>query len=216
MGGSLSSQRSDYGGAVMRSIYPHIAFCGMDGSGKSTLARMVQEWFIENGQPIEYIHGHTYSVSKTSFNMGASAVNRYRLLFRCISPLVYLDNLYTHFKKYQPILQRSNLVTDRYFYDKICRLLFYQVLTPRMARMYLKLLPRPVFTFVLDIEPSEAYARKAEYTLVEYEIFRRNYNFVANTVGAIVIDTKQSIDVCWSIIRDALESYPMFSEGQNK
>lgn len=188
--------------------FPHIAFCGMDGAGKSTLGHQVEIWLTNHGMPVEFIHGHTYSGSSNSFNMTANDVGRYRLLFRCLVPLALLDNFFTYLKKYRSIVSSKCLVTDRYFYDKVCRLLFYGIITRSMARWYLKLLPKPDIAFFLDLDSEIAFERKGEYSLAEYEIFRQNYRFVATEVGAILIGTGDPFDVCWGRIQTVLEQHP--------
>jgi thymidylate kinase len=65
-----------------------------------------------------------------------------------------------------------------------------------MAKVYLRLLPRPDYVFFLDINPKQAYSRKREYSEKEYNSFRDIYRFIAKYLKAPVLDTGLSLDIC--------------------
>lgn len=182
-----------------------IAFCGVDGSGKTTLAEALSADLEKEGRPVGLKHGHGYSASKDTFGFGEKGVNRYRLLFRLLLPFAYLDNLFTFYFKYRPLLKEKTLICDRYFYDKLARLIFYEICPLALAKVYLQLLPRPDHVFFLDIEASDARNRKEGYTEEALESFRRAYLFIASCLNAPVINTSFSAQDCLRKIKEALE-----------
>ena len=173
-----------------------ITFCGMDGAGKTTLAKKIGHFFKQGGLKFEFIHGHGYSVSQNSFKLDERRVSRLKYLFRLLIPFAFIDNLFTFYFKYNPILKDRILICDRYFYDKIARMMYYEICSESVARIYLKLLPKPDYVFFLDIDPKQAYSRKEEYSEREYNSFRNIYGFIAGYLKAPVIDTSLPLDVC--------------------
>jgi len=176
--------------------FPLIVFCGMDGSGKTTLTNKLAVYLEKAGLKYETTHAHTYSISKSSFGIKEKTVKMLKYLFATLIPLILLDNLYTYYFKYHPILERKILICDRYFYDKVCRMIYYGVCNKHMAEIYLKLLPRPDYIFFLNISPKDACLRKEEYSEEEYSSFGAIYRFVANYLKATVVDTGLSVDAC--------------------
>lgn len=176
--------------------YPLIVFCGMDGTGKTTLAKKVTGFLEEHGHDFEFIHGHGYNVSQNTFALSDETTRKLRYFFRCMVPLALMDNLCTYYFKYRPILKSRFLVCDRYFYDKVARMMFYGICDEFTAKAYLRLLPRPDFTFFLDIDPAEAFQRKQEYSKEEYQRFRQVYRFVADELEMPIIDTSLPLDTC--------------------
>jgi len=204
MGGQICSQgQVDW---MKKGNYPLIAFCGMDGSGKTTFALEVAHYLENRNQPYQYIHAHSYSVSKDSFGVGRDSARRLRLLLRLGMPLALVDNMYAYLTKYRRILRERALICDRYFYDKVCRLMFYEICNESLAKSYLRLLPAPDIVYFLDLPAEVAYRRKGEYSLQEYEVFRKNYKFIADFLGARLIDTTLPLEECTHKIIEALET----------
>lgn len=175
-----------------------VAFCGMDGTGKTTISKKVALNLKKRGYKIKFIHGHTYSLSKNSLKVDEKIINNYRFLFRFLIPLAYIDNIISYFKQYRK--KTISIVSDRYFYDKVVRLIYYKICPIWLARIYLKLLPKPDKVFFLDIEPKRALMRKKEYRLEEFRLFRKYYLLAAQTLSAPVINTRLSIKECVSEI----------------
>lgn len=171
--------------------FPFIVFSGMDGTGKTTLSRHLTGFLTDRGITYHYIHGQSYTVSKNSFSMTEDRVKKLKHIFRFGLPLALADNYYTYLNKYRPILRKNILVCDRYFYDKIARLMFYDICNKGMAKLYLSMLPRPDVIFFLDTPAKTAFDRKKEYTEKEYELFRKYYKFVADFLGAQQVNTDQ-------------------------
>jgi len=183
-----------------------IAFCGMDGAGKSTLAKMAQSWLEVNEHHAIFLHAHTYSLSKNSLSLSSESVVKYRLLLRMAIPISIIDNLYTYYFKYRVHLKKANLITDRYFYDKLVRLLFYGISTPFLARIHCLFIPRPAIIFILNPNPESASKRKGEHSVSDSRIFYENYNLLSRILKTAIINTSAPIEESWSIVERVLES----------
>ena len=177
-----------------------IVFCGMDGTGKSTLAMSLKKHLHQNKIKSSYTHGHTYTTAQKSFRSDEHTVEKYRLFWRLLIPFAYLDNLLTYALQYRSAQRKNVIISDRYFYDKVVRLLYYKICPQWIACIYLKLLPRPDYIFFLDVSPAVAIKRKGEYNRAEHERFRKQYQFAAKVLNVPIIDTSQSIDSCLSEI----------------
>lgn len=178
----------------------------MDGTGKTTLAKRVARFFEEQGFELEFIHAHGYSVSQNTFGLDERKVKNLKYLLRLLIPFAFVDNLFTFYFKYKSILKKKNLICDRYFYDKLARMVYYGICTKLMAKVYLKLLPKADYVFFLDIAPTQAYSRKREYSEKEYDSFRGIYRFIVNYLKAPVIDTSLPLDVC---CKEIFEKFPL-------
>ena len=177
-----------------------IAFCGMDGTGKTTLASKVAQFFKEQGIEFQFIHAHGYSVSQNSFGLDEKKVNCLKYLFGLLIPLAFIDNLFTYYFRYKPVLKNKTLICDRYFYDKAARMIYYGILNKLIAKVYLRLLPKPDFIFFLDVNPQKAYIRKKEYSEKELASFRNIYRFLAEYLEGSVIDTSLPVNNCYKKI----------------
>lgn len=182
-----------------------IAFCGMDGAGKSTLARMAHNWLEINEHHSISLHGHTYSLAKNSLSLSSENVVKYRLLFRMAIPISIIDNLYTYYFKYRIHLKKANLITDRYFYDKLARLLFYGISTPFLAYIHCLFIPRPTILFILNPNPETASQRKGEYSVADSKIFHEKYNLLSKILKIETINTSAPIEESWLIVERVLE-----------
>lgn len=170
-----------------------IAFCGMDGTGKTTLAAELNKYFTRNKLSIYYRHAHGYSISNNSFGIQEETLYRYKWLFTILSPLILLDSFYTYFIKYKPILRHRHLLCDRYFYDKIARLVYFGILPMYVASIFLKILPKPDYIFCLDIDEQTARKRKKEYSENEYRKYRNVYNQIFASLRINPINTTKPI-----------------------
>jgi len=181
-----------------------IVVSGMDGSGKTTISDRIDSLFKSQGQDAQVYHGHGYSVSENSFGFGERAVKRCKRVFSLLLPFAYFDNLFTFYFKYRRMLSKKALVTDRYFYDKLARMLFFGICGEAVAKLYLRCLPRPDFVFFLDVGPQAAFERKNEYSPHELARFRQIYLFIARALGADIIDTTRPLEECMDKIASRL------------
>ncbi|OGK26075.1 hypothetical protein A2954_02780 [Candidatus Roizmanbacteria bacterium RIFCSPLOWO2_01_FULL_37_12] len=171
-----------------------IAFSGFDGTGKSTLAKKIKIYFEGKGFQVAYKHAHGYTISENSFGISKEAVKKYKWMLKLASPVVLFDSWITYLFKYKPILKANILICDRYFYDKIARLLYYRVIGLNLAKLYLKLLPKPDYIFVLDLNENITLLRKKEYSKYQIKRFRTYYKFIADQLNVPIIPTSSSIN----------------------
>lgn len=189
-----------------------IAFCGMDGSGKTTLARSLVQDLSTRGKQSHMIHGHEYAVSADSFSMDEDSIKKHRFWLKLLIPGAWLDNIYTYLFKYLPSSKNSILILDRYFYDKIARMMYFGICGRKIARYYARMLPRPDYLFLLDAEEDYVHMRKPEYTKVQLGVFRENYRFLSGILECTVIDTTRPAEVCRETILDVVLGYENVQE----
>ncbi len=170
-----------------------IAFSGMDGSGKTTLAKKLKTYLEKKSYSVYFKHAHGYAISQNSFAIDEQNIKRFRWLFMLLSPYVLIDSWLTHLLKYRPILNKKTLICDRYFYDKIARLIYYGIISKTLSKMYLYLLPKPDVVFVLDVGEKKAITRKKEYSLNQARNFRDIYQFIARETKTPIIKTAGNI-----------------------
>ena len=175
-----------------------IVFCGPDGSGKTTLAKKLTNYLKKRKLCCHFIHAHQYTFSPRSFGFKEIQVNRFKYLLRIILPLALFDNFLTYFFKYRPVLKKSSLICDRYFYDKLARMLYYGIATKTLVKIYLKLLPKPGLAFFLTGTAKKKISDK------ELKDYKKNYRFLAREVGAIKINTNLSKKICFNKIKNYL------------
>lgn len=142
------------------------------------------------------IHGHEYAVSVNSFSMDENSVKKHRFWLKFLVPGAWLDNIYTYLFKYLPSAKNSILILDRYFYDKIARMMYFGICGRKIARFYARMLPPPNYLFLLDAEEDHVHRRKPEYTKVQLGVFRENYRFLSEILECSVIDTTRPLEVC--------------------
>lgn len=176
----------------------------MDGSGKTTLAKKVAVHLKKQGIKSQFIHAHAYRVSQNSFGLRPKAVRNLKYLFRLLLPFAFFDNLFTYCFRYKPILKDRTLICDRYFYDKLARMVYYGIAGQFLAKIYLKLLPKPDFVFFLDLAPEKIYQRKKEYAKRDLQTFRKIYKFLAKVLETKMINTRLPLDTSIKKIIKAL------------
>ena len=139
-----------------------IAFSGMDGSGKTTVAKKLESYMNKKGYNVFFKHAHGYAISKNSFSVDEKSIKRFRWLLFLLSPFMLLDSYFTYYFKYKPQLKHNTVICDRYFYDKVARMLYYNIINKFVARIYLSLLPQPDHLFFLNVSSHNAKLRKNE------------------------------------------------------
>ena len=173
-----------------------IVLCGMDGSGKTTLANRLATELASRGVETEVIHGHTYAASSNSFGFSEERIRKYRILLRLVLPLAWLDNLYTYFTRYRSAGRGKTIISDRYFYDKAARLLYFGIGGKELMKLYVKTLPRPQHIFFLDLPEDIAARRKEDYSREQLKNFRNAYRYLARVLNAPLIDSSEPPEKC--------------------
>ncbi|MCR4329312.1 MAG: hypothetical protein NUV65_02080 [Candidatus Roizmanbacteria bacterium] len=170
-----------------------IVLCGMDGTGKSTLAKKLAEYYENRKFAVHIKHAHTYTISPNSFAVNDSNIDKYKWFFSLLVPFAYFDNLFTYWYKYRKEFVDKILICDRYFYDKVAHLIYYGICSKPLAKIYLRLLPKPKYALFLDAPPEKAKNRKKEHSLKELTRYREIYSYIASTINAPIIKTDVSI-----------------------
>jgi len=184
-----------------------IAFCGPDGSGKTTLAKETVLQLRKNGRDVHYCHGHAYTFAPTSLGLKKKKVLKLRKLLCFLTPFGLIDNLFTYYFYYRPILKKKSLICDRYFYDKLARLFNYGLINSFWLKVYLRLLPKPDLVFFLKLDPQTIRKRKKEYSLEELTKFNRAYKQMAKIINAQIIKTNQPLPICLKKIFTKIKNY---------
>jgi len=122
----------------------------------------------------ELIHSHSYSISSDSFGISEAVITKWKYLFMLLIPLAILDNWFTFLSIYRPILNKRELICDRYFYDKVARAVYYGICPWLIARIWIRLIPKPDVVFFL----TEPHVQKEEIN--NYEKWREIYKRIEN------------------------------------
>jgi len=157
-----------------------ISFIGVDGSGKTTLARKVKNELRKRGYSVIVIKPFRYLFlslilkftrraiflfgDKTStFNKKSSFLrekNKY-LVFKLWPLLALIDHWFYFMFKIRPLARKYDyLITDRFFFDFASSYKYFGYTTEWLDKIYLKLIPKPDLTFVLDLKPELAFERE--------------------------------------------------------
>ncbi len=101
--------------------------------------------------------------------------------------------------------QGKIIITDRYIYDIIVFLRYYNMHYPSIERAFLNIAPTPDLVFLIDVPPEVAFERKKEYTLDHRIKERALYLELAGRFGFKVIDNSRSFDEAAREIRSEIE-----------
>ncbi|MGA8273570.1 MAG: thymidylate kinase [Candidatus Sulfotelmatobacter sp.] len=203
-----------------------VSFSGIDGAGKSTQITELQSWLEKSGFRTALLTFWDDIVVFSRFREFASlkAFKGDRGVGSPEKPLqrrdknvtswpitlarlgLYLaDALHLALKVRQA--KRSDVdvvIFDRYIYDELANLPLSQKFAIAFTRFALKLVSKPDIAYVIDADPSGAYARKPEYPL---EFVRRNryaYLALARISGAMTVVAPDSIEAMKQKIRSEM------------
>jgi thymidylate kinase len=201
-----------------------ICIVGIDGSGKTTLSNKVTDlltqrnvrnkqiylgWRNFNSAPFKMIATLIKKGSGGSFN----AADNHRVTTQKIKHAgffkfaVMVDYCLTTISRmFIPLLTRTTVVCDRYFFDvlintgvdlgeseqRICRSIY------RWGHVF----PKPALLILLDVPVEVAYERKDDIPAVDYLTeHRKIFLSLATKFGMIVLDGTRSSETLESVIR---------------
>jgi thymidylate kinase len=174
-----------------------VSFSGVDGAGKSTQIDRLCDCLRARGLRVRLLRfwddiaqlktlreGASHQLFKGDKGVGSpeTPINRQdknvggwpMTCFRYFLYLIDAISLRRVFKK--ALLDDADIIIfDRYTYDELANLDLTQSLTRSYAYMIMFLIPRPDISFVLDVEPEAARARKPEYPIEFVDVNRRAY-----------------------------------------
>jgi len=201
-----------------------ICFIGVDGSGKTTCAINLCKELVSKGFDCRYVH-QTYtlinctpsivraSIGKKILPLNEPNVGTYKALpNRGVTLKItitlwlfvaLIDSLAGYLIKIRPLIRKSMVISDRYFYQHIISNLNA---SPKwLVKCYLSLIPKPDLIFLLDVPARIAYCRSKEFPLNFYKQQRKQYlNLVKqlDIKNVLVIDTSTDVMKTNSLILD--------------
>jgi len=191
-----------------------ISFSGVDGSGKTTqiknlrsrleaagLQTLVLPFWDKAVVAVKYRESFVHRVYKSERGVGAPGkpVNRrdknmrgwHLTLVRHVLYLLDAVNLCRVVARERRAKDGESppdiIIFDRYIYDELANL----NLDSRLSRAFIRLIhamaPRPDVAYLLDADPTEAYARKPEYPLDFMTRCRQAYFDLAALLGTMTV-----------------------------
>jgi thymidylate kinase len=174
-----------------------ISFSGIDGAGKSTQIQKFREYLSASGTAVTELTfwdnvavipqvraGFSRRVLQSDGNIGTpehpanrhdkNTQNVLLLAGRSILHLFDVINLCRIVRKAK--LEKAGVVVfDRYIYDQLAALPMQSMWARTLARILLRVAPKPDLSYVLDADPEVARARKPEYPLEFMRKYRSSY-----------------------------------------
>jgi thymidylate kinase len=174
-----------------------ISFSGIDGAGKSTQIQKFREYLSASGTAVTQLTfwdnvavipqvraGFSRRVLQSDGNIGTpehpanrhdkNTQNVLLLAGRSILHLFDVINLCRIVRKAK--LEKAGVVVfDRYIYDQLAALPMQSMWARTLARILLRVAPKPDLSYVLDADPEVARARKPEYPLEFMRKYRSSY-----------------------------------------
>ncbi len=169
---------------MRRNIF--ICFIGIDGSGKTTLAEILADAMKRSGIKSKYawcgwrqfdsflLRPFAAIMRGLLIRRESASVDRdisierveNRFLFPILRYLMLLDYLISVFPKVKiPLMRGQSIVSDRYIYDLIVESMINH---KTRGNAVLNLLPKPDFTFLIDLPEEIAYERKTDIPSVDF------------------------------------------------
>jgi thymidylate kinase len=201
-----------------------ISFSGIDGAGKSTQIANLQSFLAAAGLRVELVkfwddvarltslrQSLSLSLFKGDPGVGTPETPVNRRDKNVQSPLLntarcflYLfDALALRFTSARTRSEHGDaMIFDRYIYDELANLPMENAVLRGLAKVILRLAPRPDIAFVLDAEPEQARARKPEYPLEFVSRNRANYIAIGDLAGIVVVPPGNKTEVADFVIRE--------------
>lgn len=109
--------------------------------------------------------------------------------------IAFIDSFVEYISKVSPLLGKSIVIFDRYFYDHVID--YLDVCPKWLVKCYLHLIPEPDIIFILDLPPEIAYERKKERSRA-----RKHYLSLARRLRnmVVIIDANVNINEINSLI----------------
>ena len=186
-----------------------ISFSGIDGAGKSIQIANLCSVLHEAGITFQLItfwddvatfkgvrEGVGHRIFKGDKGVGTPEAPIQRRDKNVQSPLMTLFRMGMYIfdaaalRKIAKHALRSGVdvvIFDRYLYDELANLNLKNTVTRLYLREILKLVPRPLVSFMLDADPKQAFARKPEYPLDFLYSNRKSYLTLSRIIGGMTV-----------------------------
>lgn len=214
-----------------------ISFSGMDGSGKSTQIAGLLETLDAAGVKTtllafwdnvvvaaKYREEFVHQVFKSERGIGAPGkpVSRRDKNVRgwhvsLVRHFLYLMDA-IHLRLVVARERRRSgvqiIVLDRYIYDELVNLNLRNPVSRAFVRLVHRLVPRPGVAYLLDADPSAAYARKPEYPVAFMRQCRQAYFDLAAQLGHMTVVPAMGLSRARLAVLKAVEEYLQSEDGQ--
>ncbi|OGC47184.1 hypothetical protein A2886_00875 [candidate division WWE3 bacterium RIFCSPHIGHO2_01_FULL_42_13] len=150
-----------------------ISISGPDGSGKTTLAGRLYKELLSKKRKVIYIHISRYFLLEPLFKAVRKTDSRgynvkldykKRALWEQLLVVTTIIDVWANYLYLRLLsLMRYVVVCDRYFYDRTVGYVLHGFLSERTARIYLKMIPRSDFGFLLMASSQEVLVRETGY-----------------------------------------------------
>jgi thymidylate kinase len=98
------------------------------------------------------------------------------------------------------------VIFDRYTYDELANLTLSNPVIRAYVRIIMRIAPKPQISYLLEADPSKAFARKPEYPLDFLNSNQQSYLTLSNMVGGMtVIGPMELEDVKRAVLMHAQE-----------
>lgn len=192
-----------------------ITFCGLDGSGKTTFINKIStdldrinRNYVVTKQPTSAVR--TSQIFRTYMD----SPDHENYDYRSLSLLAASDRIQHTNQFIIPELKKGNVVlSDRYFYSCLANLKARGFYSDEWIYEIGSYIVKPDISLFFDIDVDIAIARvreraseKDRYIDIELQHrLREQYLSIAEDIGGIIINTTNSFDACYSIIKEKLK-----------
>jgi len=193
-----------------------VSFSGIDGAGKSTQIEALRSHLTARGlrvllitfwddvaslKRIRETASHNLFRGEKGVGTPDKPVNRrdknvrswYMTLVRLF--LYFVDAISLRMAVTRALRANADVVIfDRYLYDELANLLLTNPVSRAYVRIMMMIVPRPDVSYILDVDPVQARARKPEYPLQFLHLSRSSYRNLSEFIGGMTILAPQSLE----------------------
>ncbi|RLF49010.1 MAG: dTMP kinase [Thermoplasmata archaeon] len=175
---------------------------GIDGSGKTTIAKKLHEWLRSRGYEVFLTAEPTQGIIGRM--LPSDSLSEFAETF------LFIADRAEHTKIIRDKLSKGYaVVCDRYYYSTCAYQAVYlakyfggdEKTIDYLLKVQKPIIIKPTHAFLLDIEPEEGLRRieprgkRVKFEKIHFlSVVRKNYLYIAEIEGLIVVDASQPID----------------------
>jgi len=207
-----------------------ITFSGIDGAGKTTQIDKLSSYLESTGTPVHKLtlwdNVALFRSARSSFSRAVlqsdpavgmpgrpaerkdkNAQNGPLLVGRCLLYMLDLISLRKIVRNARSVMG-GVIIFDRYIYDQLAALPLENWLARSYLEMLLPFIPKPDISYVLDVEPEIARARKPEYPLDFMHRYRDSFLQLSKLAGLKLIPGGTPEDVHLAVLHQLTKYAP--------